>query len=222
MQREIFFVFFCQLLKKNIFLSVPSVYKRNRFEANIYFNTVGEKLIKKWPHTHKIDSIVVPWPVINLQYVWNVKRQGGMSSSKILCLEKRGEQLGPGTPSVSVYSLSWPKDSCFQAVIRQPWGSVKTLFSFHLNCCIHPANWNPATGSQALSLKCCQVIVTRECGIMVVSDAWLSLLIVMPLFQSHHRCEFFPLSFTNISFCPLLFLSLFLRDTRSNWVLSFG
>lgn len=47
MQREIFFVFFCQLLKKNIFLSVPSVYKRNRFEANIYFNTVGEKLIKK-------------------------------------------------------------------------------------------------------------------------------------------------------------------------------
>lgn len=63
------------------------------------------------------------------------------------------------------------KASCFQAVIRQPWGSVKTRIPFHLNCCTHPANWNHATGSLALSLKCCQVTQMCECGIMAASDA---------------------------------------------------
>lgn len=109
------------------------------------------------------------------------------------------------------------KDACFQAVIRQPWGSVKTLFPFHLNCCTHPANWNLATGSQPLSLKCCQVIETRECGIMVASDAWLSPpspLSLMPQFQSHHRHWFSPF-FIHISCCTLCLCHSSAWDSKS-------
>lgn len=66
--------------------------------------------------------------------------------------------------------------SCFQAVIRQPRGSMKTppRQPPPLNCCTHPANWNLTTGSRALSLKCRWVIETGECGITVGSDGWLA------------------------------------------------
>jgi len=113
---------------------------------------------------------------MHLKYGWNVKRLAGRRRWALENPQtgERKSSWGLALPLCRT-TLCHGQDSCFQAVIRQPWGSVKTLFSFHLNCCIHPANWNPATGSQALSLKCCQVIETPECGIMFASDPWLCL-----------------------------------------------
>lgn len=123
----------CRLMTQRSSVSIPD---RQEKSANSY-------------STHKTHRLSVTGLLYTLQYRRNVKRQAGgdeMSSSESSAWREL-EQLGPCTPSVSVYSLSRAEDFCLQAVIRQPWGSVKTLYAFHLNCCIHPANWNPATGS---------------------------------------------------------------------------
>lgn len=113
---------------------------------------------------------------------WNVKRKEEKKAVRLANMTRalqagEWEQLGPGAPCVCAPVFVMGKASCFQAVIRQPWGSGKTQFPFHLNCCTHPANWNLATGSLALSLECCQVTEIRECGIMAASDAQ-----VLPLY----------------------------------------
>lgn len=128
--------------------------------------------------THRKGNSVQKGPLYTFQYRWmKCKNEKGKKCSQAGKGEtsSSGWREGTAGPRCSLCARAavfvMGKASCFQAVIRQPWGSVKTWFPFHLNCCTHPANWNLATGSLALSLKCCQVTEMRECGIMAASDA---------------------------------------------------